>query len=161
MKKALLFLLIFSLIFSSACISINIGSSSPSPKDVPVSNADPETPGQAAKSYSAKLLQLGEDTDRIVSLKVTTFTEGGVSEYDLSDRKEEVANMLSNVKLQLPCDLEASDDDVFYTFTMDDGSERTFHFNGGNYRVEGDEAVLGEATYYVKDYVKPVLEPLE
>ena len=122
---------------------------------------DPESPQQCAAIYGRYLLDLGDNIMCLQSLDVTVSDENGTRKYDMSGQMDDIAEMISKVKITLATDGKlVPDADEYYTFTLTDGSVMTYHFNSGCYCVEGDQAIYGDAVYMVQGYEKPQLNDL-
>lgn len=100
--------------------------------------------------FSCKLNDLKERIGHIEKLECTMYSEDGVTEMDLTESADEVAEKLSEVMLYEETDLMATDWDEIFHFTYDDGTEESFWFNGGNYCAETEDGEL--ITFLVDNY---------
>ncbi|MCR5262194.1 MAG: hypothetical protein K6C94_10225 [Candidatus Gastranaerophilales bacterium] len=83
--------------------------------------------------------------DNIKALKVLRYTEGGVSEKDIGDKKdiEKICRQFSRIQIAGESKMSCTDNTTIYAFTFNDGSKTSIELecnwaviNGKNYDLE-------------------------
>ena len=143
LKRLLCSLLVLAMVFSTAAISFADDNES-----------SPAVQEEAVERAAAELEKLADISGGIKDLSYVFYGVGGRDCYDMTANAEEIALLLSEVVPVSVTMEEACDFDEFFVFTLDDGSELTYHFNMENFCLNDSSSVTGTVNFKVENYPK-------